>query len=59
MRRFWHTRGRCAVSILFTNIVIRGNKLRRMRWTGNVVDMEDRRGGYRAVVRKPKANRLF
>jgi len=59
MRRFWHTRGCCAVSILFTNIIIRGNKSRRMRWTGNVAGMEDRRGGYRAVVRKLKANRLL
>jgi len=59
MRRLWHTRGSCAVNILFTNIIIRVNKSRRIRWTGNVASMEDRRVAYRVLVRHRKANRLI
>jgi len=37
---------------------IRVIKPRRMRWTGNVTRMGERRGAYRVLVGKPEGNRL-
>jgi hypothetical protein len=38
---------------------IRMIKSRRMRWAGHVAGMEDRRGGYRILVRRPQGKRLL
>jgi hypothetical protein len=45
--------------IIFTGMSIRVIKSRRIRWVGNVTLMEERRGAYRVLVGKPKANRLL
>jgi hypothetical protein len=37
--------------------IIRVIKSRRMRWTGHVTRMEDRRGAYRVLVGRPKGKR--
>jgi len=39
--------------------IIRVIKSRRMRWTGQVARMGERRGAYRVLVWKPEGNRPF
>jgi hypothetical protein len=39
--------------------IVRVIKSRRMRWAGDVVNTEERRGAYRNLVGKPEGNRLF
>jgi hypothetical protein len=37
--------------------IIRGNKSRRLRWTGHVASIGERRGSYRALMGKPEGKR--
>jgi hypothetical protein len=39
--------------------IIRVMKSRRLRWTGHVARMGERRGSYRALVEKPEGRRPF
>jgi hypothetical protein len=39
--------------------IIRVIKSRRMRWTGQVADMEERRGAYRVLVGQPEGRDCF
>jgi hypothetical protein len=39
--------------------IVRVIKLRRMRWAGHVARMEEGRGVYRVLVRRPEGKRLL
>jgi hypothetical protein len=44
-------------ALYFSPNVIQGIKSTRIRWVGHVAHVEERRGAYRVLVRKPKGRR--